>query len=183
MKELLKSLYQAPIVKKGSYNYVIHPLTDGIPQINPLLLKEVVEIIAKDFPDCTRIVTIEAMGIPIATALSLQTGIPFTIIRKRRYGLPDEKEVRQKTGYSETTLYINGLTKDDKIVIVDDVLSTGGTLIAVVDALKAMNITIAGIFIIINKGDRISVERHIGQTITTLVDIVVNDEVTIIHHR
>ncbi len=183
MKELLKSLEQAPIIRKGDYKYVIHPLTDGIPQITSALLQEVTDAIAQDIPDCTKIVTIEAMGIPIATALSLRTGIPFTIIRKRRYGLPDEREVRQKTGYSETTLYINGLSKDDRVVIVDDVLSTGGTLIAVIDTLKAMNVVVAGIFIVINKGNRAAVERRIGQKIKTLVDITVNDEVTVLRHR
>jgi adenine phosphoribosyltransferase len=56
-----------------------------------------------------KIVTMEAMGIPLATALSLKLKIPFVIIRKRTYGLPGEIDVEQITGYSKSKLYINGL--------------------------------------------------------------------------
>jgi len=123
-----------------------------------------------------KIVTIEAMGIPLATTLSLNMNIPFTIIRKRKYNLPDEVIVEQITGYSKSKLYINGLKKGDKIVIVDDVLSTGGTLRAVLTALKKMGVVIKGVFIAVNKGNvakKIIDESNVS--ITTLVNIDVID--------
>ena len=46
----------------------------------------------------------EAMGIHLATALSLETGIPFVVVRKRQYGLPGEVAVHQTTGYSQGEL-------------------------------------------------------------------------------
>ena len=180
MKKLEESLRNAPIFKKGEYNYVIHPITDGIPFIEPSLLEEVVNEILKEMPSCHRIVTMEAMGIPLATLLSVKTGIPFTIIRKRKYGLPEEREVIQKTGYSEKKLYINGLEKGMEVIIVDDVLSTGGTLIAVVKCLKEMGVKIKGIFMAINKGNRREIEEKIGMKIKTVVDIEVNHEVKIL---
>ncbi len=179
MRKLVESLKKAPIVKKGDYNYVVHPITDGIPYIEPDLLNEVVEEILKEMPKCDKIVTMEAMGIPIATALSLKTGIPFNIIRKREYGLPGEKEIIQKTGYSEKKLYINGIEKGEEVVIVDDVLSTGGTLKAVVSAFKEMGVKIKGIYIAINKGNKKDIEKEIGMEIKTIVDIEVNDVVSI----
>ena len=123
-----------------------------------------------------KIVTMEAMGIPLATTLSLNMNIPFTIIRKRKYNLPDEVIVEQITGYSNSKLYINGLKKGDKIVIVDDVLSTGGTLQAVLTALKKMGVVIKGVFIAVNKGNvakEIMDESNVS--ITTLVNIDVID--------
>jgi adenine phosphoribosyltransferase len=123
-----------------------------------------------------KIVTIEAMGIPLATTLSLNMNIPFTIIRKRKYNLPDEVVVEQVTGYSKLKLYINGLKKGDKIVIVDDMLSTGGTLRAVLTALKKMDVIIKGVFIAVNKGNvakEIMDESNVS--ITTLVNIDVID--------
>lgn len=123
-----------------------------------------------------KIVTIEAMGIPLATTLSLNMNIPFTIIRKRKYDFPDEVSVERATGYSNSKLYINGLKKGDKIVIVDDVLSTGGTLRAVLTALKKMGVVIKGVFIAVNKGNvakEIMDESNVS--ITTLVNIDVID--------
>ena len=72
LDQLKKSLCEAPIIKKGNYNYVIHPITDGIPYIPPELLKEVTHEIKKHIKklgQVDRIVTIEAMGIPLATVL------------------------------------------------------------------------------------------------------------------
>lgn len=176
---LKKSLMEAPIIKKGDYDYVIHPITDGVPKINPELLKEVANEIQKLIESCgkiDRIVTMEAMGIPIASAISLKMNIPFTIIRKREYGLPGEVSVQQVTGYSKSKLYINGLKKGDRIVIVDDVLSTGGTLKAVITVLKKIGVTIKGIFIAIDKGnvaEKIKDEYDVN--IKTLVNIDVID--------
>ncbi len=170
---------KAPIIDKNGYRYVIHPITDGIPYVEPEMIEEVVDWIEKDMPECDMIVTMEAMGIPIATALSIKTGIPFNIIRKRKYGLPGEVEVLQKTGYSEKKLYINGIEKGSKVVIVDDVVSTGGTLKAVVNELKKIA-SIEGIFIAVGKGDKKKVEEAIGTEIKTYVDIVVDDEVKIL---
>ena len=69
---LRESLEAAPVVDLNGYSYFVHPLTDGIPQIDAALLDEVVEEILElvDMRTVDRIVTVEAMGIPVATALS-----------------------------------------------------------------------------------------------------------------
>jgi adenine phosphoribosyltransferase len=185
MKELKKSLLEAPIVKKGTYSYVIHPLTDGIPEIQPALLREVtsaMNVIIEQWGDIDKIVTMEAMGIPLATALSLTLDIPFTIIRKRCYGLPRETSVEQVTGYSKSQLHINGLHKGDTIVIVDDVLSTGGTLRAVLSALRSIGVVIKGIIIAIDKGGAAeNIQRETKIPLVTLCTIdVIDDKVTIL---
>ena len=179
-KVLIESLQQAPIVKKGSYFYVVHPITDGVPEITPGLLTEVTEEMGaqlKKWLPFEKIVTMEAMGIPLAASLSITMNIPFTIIRKRRYGLPGEHHVKQQTGYSKNDLFINGLGKGDEIVIVDDVLSTGGTLQAVLDALRSMGVIVKGVCIAVDKGDnceRLTKETNIP--IVSLVQIDVTED-------
>jgi adenine phosphoribosyltransferase len=184
LEHLKQSLYEAPIVKKGTYDYVIHPITDGVPYITSELLKEVSDEMKKHIKKCgkfDRIVTMEAMGIPLASALSLDMGIPFTIIRKREYGLPGEVSVEQVTGYSKSKMYINGLKKGDMIVIVDDVLSTGGTLRAVLSVFKKMSVNVKGVFIAINKGSHMQeIRKEFNVPINSIIDIeVVNGEVVI----
>ncbi len=181
---LKKSLKEAPVVKKGDYFYVVHPITDGVPEISPSLLKEVTNEIKKyieKLGKIEKIVTMEAMGIPLASVLSINMNIPFTIIRKREYGLRDEISVEQETGYSKSKLFINGLKKDENVVIVDDVLSTGGTLKAVLSVLKKIGVNIKGVIIAVDKGkcaEKISKEYNIQ--IKTLVNIDVVDGVVVI---
>jgi len=184
LKKLEESLYEAPIVKKGDYNYIVHPITDGVPSIKPDLLKEITrefKKLVKKYSPFDRIVTMEAMGIPLAAALSLETNTPFTIIRKREYGLPGEVSVEQVTGYSKSKMFINGLSKGNKVVIVDDVISTGGTLRAVLAALQRIGVTVKGVFIVLNKGDSIhAISKEFNTPITTLVSInIINGKVII----
>ena len=156
LEQFKKSLQEAPVIKKGDYRYIVHPITDGIPEIKPEMLREVTSMMKSHIEKCgpiDKIVTIEAMGIPLAAALSLDMNIPFTIIRKRKYGLPGEVCVEQKTGYSQSKLYINGLKRGDDVVIVDDLISTGGTLRVVLSALKEKGVNVKGVIIAVNKGD------------------------------
>lgn len=151
-----KSLENAPVISRGSYSYLVHPLTDGIPSIDPLLLSEVVEELADRISferPIDKLVTIEAMGIPLTAVLSQKLHIPFTIIRKRLYHFTNEISVPQKTGYATNNLSINGLSADDEIVIIDDVLSTAGTLHAVLSALQNHNILVKKVFILVNKSE------------------------------
>lgn len=182
LEELKKTLKESPIVKKGEYNYFVHPVTDGIPEMKPKILREIVAIIKeKANMDIDKIVCVEAMGIHLATALSLETDIPFVVIRKREYGLPGEVPVFQKTGYGEANLYINSLKKGDKILLIDDVVSTGGTYIAIIKALKNMSVEIAETIAVIEKGDgKAIVEKETGIPLMTIVKLnVINEKVVI----
>ncbi len=178
MLEILKNtLQKSPIVKKGKYNYFIHPITDGILLVEPDLLREVSEAIKKVSDlDVDKIVCMEAMGIHIATALSLETNIPFVVVRKRFYGLKDEVAVHQVTGYSECELYINGIRKGEKILVVDDVISTGGTIVAVLNALERSGVDIVDVVVVVEKGEgKERVMRETGYEVKTLVKVDVED--------
>jgi adenine phosphoribosyltransferase len=161
----------------GDYDYIVNPVTDGIPRVMPDVLEEVVEEIARvgNF-DCEVICTPEAMGIPFAAALSLKLGIPYNIIRKRKYGLQGEMSVRQVTGYSEKELYLNGIGPEDRVCLVDDVLSTGGTLIAVVKALRVIGAVLVDTVVVVEKGEgRKRLEEELGIKVKTLVRVEVRD--------
>lgn len=175
---LRRSLEEAPIVDFGGYQYFVHPLTDGIPAIEAALLDEVVDeaLQAVDVQGVDRIVTVEAMGIPLATALSLATDIPVSVIRKRRYGLPGEMEIGQRTGYSKGKLYVNGLQKGDRVLFVDDVISTGGTLGPLLLAFRDAGIQVKDILVVIEKGEgRARIEKDHGVRVKTLARIEVRD--------
>ncbi|EKQ51945.1 MAG: PRPP-binding protein, adenine/guanine phosphoribosyltransferase [Methanobacterium sp. Maddingley MBC34] len=171
LEKLVKSLVEAPVVKKGEYDYFVHPITDGVPLVEADLLQEVAEAVSKfGNMEVDKIVCVEAMGIHLATAISLLTNIPFVVVRKRFYGLEGEVAVHQTTGYSEGELYVNGLKKGDRVFLVDDVVSTGGTMTSVIKALKRIETEIVDVMAIIEKGDgREFVEKETGTKVKTLV--------------
>ncbi|MEA3200272.1 MAG: adenine phosphoribosyltransferase [Thermoplasmata archaeon] len=175
-KLLRRSLVEAPVVDFGGYHYFVHPLTDGIPAIEPALLREIVDEIVRiaELKGAERIVTVEAMGIPVSTALSLATGIPVTVVRKRRYGLPGEQTIGQATGYSKGALHLNGLARGQRIVFVDDVISTGGTLGPLLRAFHDAGLVVQDVVVIIEKGEgKARIEKEHGVRVKTLQRIEV----------
>ncbi|MEE9151378.1 MAG: hypoxanthine/guanine phosphoribosyltransferase [Thermoplasmata archaeon] len=180
--KLIKSLENCPIVKKGDYDYFVHPITDGIPKMEPELLKEVIsKILEVGNMDCDKIVAVEAMGIPLIVALSLRIGKPYVVVRKKKYGLLGEVSVEQVTGYSKSSLYVNGIYKGDKLLIVDDVLSTGGTMRAIVQALRSIGAEIVDIIIVFNKHrNKKELEEELDMELKALLDVdVVGGKVVI----
>ncbi|MEZ5334743.1 MAG: hypoxanthine/guanine phosphoribosyltransferase [Methanolobus sp.] len=177
LEKLCKSLLNAPIVNRGPYNYFIHPISDGVPQLEPGLLEEIADhILGMVKGDFDKILAIEAMGIPLATAISMKTGVPFTIIRKRPYELEGEIKLSQETGYSKGELYINDVRKGDRVLIVDDVISTGGTLVALVNALENIGAQVTDNIVVIERGDGVSRLREMGIDVKTLVRIDVTEK-------
>ena len=174
---LRASLADAPVVKVGDYDYFVHPLSDGIPLVDPDLLNEVVlDVCAIADLRVDRILTAEAMGIPLATALSMETGIPFSVVRKRRYGLPGELELSQKTGYRENVLYVNGLAPGERVLVVDDVVSTGGTLSCILEGLKNAGVQVVDVVVVFEKGaGRRDIEARHGVRVKTLARVDVRD--------
>lgn len=177
LEKLKESLERSDIVRFGEYQYFVHPITDGIPAMDPQVLDEVLDRIYDIMDlDVDYLVGAEAMAIPLIVPLSLMTGIPYNVVRKRRYGLPGEVSVHQTTGYSEKELYINGLKKGDRVIVLDDVVSTGGTLRAIVKALHTMDVDVRDIIVVVKKTDRLEeLEKDIGQKVRTLVSVEVKD--------
>jgi len=182
MDQLKESLLEAPIIEKEGYHYFVHPISDGVPMLRPELLREIViRIIRKaDLEDVDKIVAPEAMGIHISTAVSLMTDIPVVVVRKRDYGLEGEVSLSQVTGYSETEMYINDVFEDDRVLVLDDVLSTGGTLRAITDALDEIGADIADIVCVIKKADGQNKMADAGYDPKTLINVVVEDGTVVI---
>ena len=154
LQRLRASLANAPVIWKGDYPYFIHPITDGVPRLDPEVLAAVTELCqhAIEWSTIDLILGIEAMGLPLTAPLSIRTGVPLVVGRKRSYGLEGEVVIDQATGYSKQPMYLNDIAPGERIAIVDDVLSTGGTLRAVIEGVKATGATIAHILVVVEKG-------------------------------
>lgn len=101
---------------------------------------EVVQVAAKALArrlpkDAQTLVTAEAKSIPLAHALSVESGLPYVVLRKayKPYmGVAVSAETLSITTGQPQTLYLDEkdhpLVDGRKIVLVDDVISTGSTL-------------------------------------------------------
>ena len=155
MQILKQSLSDAPIIWKGDYPYFIHPITDGVPRLEPDVLHAIVDLTEPlvDWDNIDIILGIEAMGLPLTAPLAMRTGVPMVIARKRNYGLEGEVQINQQTGYSKGSIYLNDIKAGERIAIIDDVLSTGGTMRSVIEGVKQTKASVENIVIVVEKGD------------------------------
>ena len=182
--ELLKeSVVNAPVVWKEGYPYFVHPLSDGVPRQSSELLSAARDLVAEnvDWDSIDLILGIEAMGIPLAAALCLTSGKPLVIGRKRQYGLPGEVSIDQSTGYSKGEIYLNDIQKGARVLIVDDVVSTGGTLHPILQAVDRMGAIVQDCWIVFEKGDGMDKIRTAGNwPLNSLVKIEMQGEKIVI---
>ena len=109
---------------------------------DPELLRNITEHLAELIPAGTqRLVGLEMGGIPLATALSLHTGIAAGFCRKRakEYGTQLQLE--------------GGISRGEKVTIIEDVVTSGGAAIEAVQVMRdpGMNIEILGLICVVDR--------------------------------
>ena len=178
LETIRQDLRKATIVripsKQGYYEYVVNPLSSGVPEIPTEALWGCAFEVARvaNVKASNKIITPEAMGIQIATALSLVTGIPMLVIRKKSYMLPGEIKIVKRTGYAEEVMYANGLNPGDTALLVDSIIATGGTYIAIIKELVSHGIVLADAVAVIERvelGGVERVEKDTGVKVKTLI--------------
>jgi adenine phosphoribosyltransferase len=181
-KTIDQSLEEVRYKDREGYPYIIHQLMDGVPRVNPEMLREFVAWAKRQniMDNATVFLAPEAMGIPLAVALSLATDIPYVVARKREYGLPGELISYCETGYSSHCIYLNDIKDTDCVVIVDDVISTGGTLTSIINSVKDLGARVEGVLCPISKGDGAEKVRAATQVpVAVLKQITFNHDNTI----
>ena len=80
----------------------------------------------------TKIAAVEARGFIFGSAVSFKTKVPFVPIRKS--GKLPGKVLRQKYsleyGNDEIQIHSDSITSRDRVLIIDDIIATGGTAVA-----------------------------------------------------
>lgn len=154
--ENLLERFEYRIIDKDGYPYIILPFDYECDpaQINAFadaLEKVIRENVNSESID--KIVTLESKGILISTIVAMRFNRPINIIRKRELFLSNEIKIVKRTGYEESYCYINGLEEGMNIILIDDLISTGGTLTATMDTMLKLNCNILGVFIVFDKID------------------------------
>jgi orotate phosphoribosyltransferase len=118
---------------------------------DPLILSQIGEMMAKKIADekVDKVAGPALGAVPIATAVSLASGIPMLMIRK------------SKKGYGTSKLIEGDLSEGDRVVVVEDVTTTGNSLLKAVEAVKESGGIVVRAFVAVDReeGARENLEK------------------------
>jgi adenine phosphoribosyltransferase len=128
------------------------------------------KILAPKLTSCDIFVTTETKGIPLAHAIATCLGLkPYVVCRKevRPFMLsPLVKRYKPITARTEQELYMDGRDavkiKGRRVGIIDDIVSTGETLLAMQDLVTQAGGTVAARAALLLEGDERDGIQHLG---------------------
>ena len=147
-KHLIELLKENKVVKFGNFKLSSgresHYYVDMKKAVtDPLILSDVAKIISERIDRrVTDKIAGPALGaIPLVTAVSLRSEIPMLMIRKA------------KKGYGTSELIEGDLQEGDGVVLIEDVTTTGNSLLKAIQAVKDDGGNIERVFVVVDRAE------------------------------
>ncbi len=115
---------------------------------SPRGLATTIDLMAERWQDegIERIAGLESRGFPFGTALAVRLGVGFAMLRKPGK-LPYDKrgvEYALEYGTDRIEMHVDSVSEGQRVLIVDDLLATGGTAAAAIQLLTEAGARVAG---------------------------------------
>ncbi|ELR71833.1 Orotate phosphoribosyltransferase [Fulvivirga imtechensis AK7] len=120
--------------------YCDNRLSLSFPEIRTYIKNALVEAIKANYPDVEAIAGVATAGIPQGALVAEAMGLPFLYVRSKPKGHGMENMIEGK------------VTPGQKVVVIEDLVSTGGSSLKAAEALKANNIEVLGMAAIFTYG-------------------------------
>ena len=120
--------------------------------------------ISKNF-EFDKVAAIESRGFVFAATLSYQLQKPFILLRKKNKLPAETHSIEFELEYGKATIEVHkdSISKGEKILIIDDLIATGGTAEAAAKLVNISQGTVAGFIFVINlfdlPGDKLLKEK------------------------
>lgn len=105
----------------------------------PELLRAIAHALAPLSTGCDKIAGVELGAVPIAVAVSMETNIPYIMIRKER------KEHGTQRPFEGV------LERGEEVLFVEDVVTTGGTLVRAIGSLRSMGAIVSKVACVVDR--------------------------------
>lgn len=120
----------------------------------------------------TKIAGIESRGFIFGAPLAKELGLPFVLIRKKGK-LPAEKisqEYELEYGTDKIEVHTSSINEDDNVLIIDDLIATGGTAKAACQLIEKLKGTVAGLAFVIDLPDLHGKSKLSGYDVFTMIE-------------
>ncbi len=121
--------------------------------------------------DIDTVIGVESRGFIFATPVAYQLGAGFVPVRKPKKLPADKVSVSYDLEYGQDTLEVHrdAVGEGHKVLIVDDLLATGGTARAVVDLVEGLGGIVAGLLFVVELNFLKGRDKFDGYNLKSLV--------------
>ena len=120
--------------------YCDNRLSLSYPDIREYIKEELAKSIISSFPDAEAIAGVATAGIPQGALVADKLGLPFIYVRSKPKGHGLENMIEGK------------VVKKQKVVVLEDLVSTGGSSLKAAEALQAQRVKVLGMAAIFTYG-------------------------------
>jgi len=142
--------------KKSNY-YVDIKLASTQPKILREIASQMAENVEGD-----RIAGMELGAVPIASAVSLETDLPFLMVRKKKKGHGTAGRIEGK------------FERGDKVTVVEDVTTTGGSSVETVEVLRDAGAEVEKVLVVVDRKE--GAEKRLKDVDVELIPLITADE-------
>lgn len=168
LPRLAAAVRDSPVVDipapRGLYDLRRYPFGEFGAQLDAALVAEIVDALAIGVAELAphgALVAPEPGGNQWAVAVSYRTCRDVVVLRERD-AEGEVQRIDRRTAFYEGDLFVPPIAREAPVVVVDDVISSGGTLDAILSHLGRERVAVAGVQAILARGDRFRAvaERH-----------------------
>ncbi|WP_437954705.1 phosphoribosyltransferase family protein [Sorangium sp. So ce119] len=176
---LLEQVYEnAPAVQSGKHFTTINEFTDQQPALRPEVLLEVRDrLCGLGAFSADKLLVEEDKGAILGAVVAVMKRLPLAVARWYSYDLTHSLTVPIASEYFAGKLYVNGISAGDRVVIVDDTISTGGTLAALIDAVQSAGALVVEVLVAVEKVDNRGSElirSRFGLEVKSLIQVTID---------
>lgn len=142
----------------------------------PAAFKATIDLIVEQYLDkgITKVLGTESRGFIFGAPVALALGLPFELVRKPKK-LPREtisQSYQLEYGQDTLEMHVDAISQGDNVLIIDDLLATGGTVEATVKLVQRLGGTVKHAAFVINLPELGGEKRlnHLGVDCHTLVN-------------
>ena len=151
--------------------YCDNRISLSYPEIRNKITQKLVYEIKSNFDNIDTIAGVATAGIPQGALIAKELDLPFIYVRSsaKKYGLQN--------------LIEGDLSPNSKVLIIEDLISTGGSSLKAIDAIKNRNCEIIGLLCVFNYNFKISEKLFDSNKIRVLSLCTYDDLITVAKKR
>ncbi len=163
--EIMKTIETLKSILENSSNiinlpdgisYIKYPISDGVmfPKLYNAIVDLISDMIKPALTSNTLLIGEEDLWWHLIPLIAYKLQLPYALMRWATHWLKGDINIPFKNLYTEWVLNINELKLWDKVIIIEDIIDTGGTMSAMINVLKTHGIVIQDVIAVCDRPEK-----------------------------